>query len=49
MSAQVESADSPRRFQQGSKDPEGILQKLDLFGIDEWEPQLQQRRSRPNT
>ena len=42
MSAQVESADLPRRFQQGSRDPEGILQKLDLSGIDEWEPQLQQ-------
>ena len=42
MSAQVESADIPRRFQQGSSDPEGILQQLDLSGIEEWEPQLQQ-------
>ena len=41
MSAQVESADLPRRLQQGSRDLEGILQKLDLSGIDEWEPQLQ--------
>ena len=42
MSAQVESAHLPRRFQQGSRDPEGILQKLDLSGFDESEPQLQQ-------
>ena len=42
MSAQVESADLPRRFQQGSRDREAILQKIDLSGIDEWEPQLQQ-------
>ena len=42
MSAQVGCAEIPRRFQQGSGDPEGILQKLDLSGIDEWEPQLQQ-------
>ena len=35
MSAQVESTNLPRRFQQGSRDPEGILQKLDLSGIDE--------------
>ena len=41
MSAQVESTDIPRGCQQGSRDPEGILQKLDLSGIDEWEPQLQ--------
>ena len=42
MSAQVESADLPKGFQQGSRYPEGILQKLDLSGIDEWEPQIQQ-------
>ena len=42
MSAQVESANLPSRFQQTSRDPEGVLQKLDLSGIDEWEPQLQQ-------
>ena len=45
ISAQVESADLPRRLQQGSRDPKGILQKLDLFdlsGIDEWEPQIKQ-------
>ena len=39
MSAQVESADLPGKFQQGRGDPESILQKLDLSGIDEWEPQ----------
>ena len=42
MSAQIESADLPERFQQGSRDPEGILQKLDLSGIDDWDPQIQQ-------
>ena len=42
VSAQVESADSPERFQQGSRDSEGILQKLDLSGIDDWDPQIQQ-------
>ena len=38
----VESADFPERFMQGSRDPEGILQKLDLSGIDDWDPQIQQ-------
>ena len=42
MSAQDESAYLPSRFQQRSGDPVGILQKFDLSGIDEWEPQLQQ-------
>ena len=42
MLAQVESADLPGRFQQSNRDPEDILQKLDLSGIDEWEPQIQQ-------
>ena len=42
MSAQVGSAEIPRRFQQRKGDTEGIIQKLDLSGIDEWEPQLQQ-------
>ena len=42
MSAQVESADLLERFQQGRRDPEGILQKLDLFRIDEWDPQIEQ-------
>ena len=42
MSAQVGYAEIPRRFWQGSGDTEGILQKLDLSGIDEWKPQLQQ-------
>ena len=42
MSAQVESTDIPRRIQQGSSNPEGIIQKLDLSGIEEWELQSQQ-------
>ena len=42
MSAQVESTGLPRKFQQGSGDPEGILQKLDLSWIDGWEPQTQE-------
>ena len=42
MLAQTESTDLPEKFQQRSKDSEGILQKLDLSRIDEWEPQLQQ-------
>ena len=42
MSAQVQSAYLPERFQQGSRDPEGILQKLDLSWIDDWDPQIQQ-------
>ena len=35
MSAQVESAYLHGKFQQGRGDPESILQKLDLSGIDE--------------
>ena len=42
MLAQIESTDLPERFQQGSRDPEGILQKLDLSRIDDWDPQIQQ-------
>ena len=42
MSVQVESADLPERFQQGSGDPGGILQRLDLSRIDDWDPQIQQ-------
>ena len=42
MSAQVESSDWSAGFQQGWIDPEDILQKLDLSGIDDWDPQLQQ-------
>ena len=42
MSAQIESADLPERFQQGSRDPEGILQKVDLSWIADWDPQIQQ-------
>ena len=43
MSAQVESSDWSAGFQQGSIDPEDILQQLDLSGIDDWEPQLQHK------
>ena len=42
MSAQIESTELPEIFQQRSRDSEGILQKLDLSGIDEWEPKIQQ-------
>ena len=42
MLAQIESADLAERFQERSRDPEGILQKLDLSGIDDWDPQIQQ-------
>ena len=42
MSAQIESTDLPEKFQQRSRDSEGILQKLDLSRIDEWEPHIQQ-------
>ena len=38
MSAEVESADLPEIFQQGSRDPEGIPQKLNLSRIDDWDP-----------
>ena len=42
MLAQIESTDVPRKTHQGSSNPKDILQKLDLSGIEEWEPQLQQ-------
>ena len=42
MSSHVESADVPGKFLQGSRDPECIFQKLDLSGINGWEPQAQQ-------
>ena len=42
MSPQVESTDIPGRTHQGGSNPEDILQKLDLSGIEEWEPQLHQ-------
>ena len=42
MLAQVESTDIPGGTYQGISDPEDILQKLDLSGIEEWELQLQQ-------
>ena len=47
MWAQVVSTDIPGKTRQGSSDPEDILQKLDLSGIEEWELQLT-RSSRPN-
>ena len=42
MLAQVESTDIPGKTQQGSSNSEDILQKLDVSGFEEWEPQLQQ-------
>ena len=42
MSAQVESTDILRETPYGSGDPEDILQKLNLSGMEEWKPQLQQ-------
>ena len=42
MSVQIDSSDLPERFQQGGRDPEGTLQKLDLSRIDHWDPQIQQ-------
>ena len=42
MLAQVESSDWSAGFQLGSMDPEDIIQQLDLSGIDDWDPQLQQ-------
>ena len=46
VSAQIESTDLPEKFQQRGRDSGGIL--FDLSGIDEWEPQIQQKL-RPNT
>ena len=42
MLAQIESTNLPEQFQQRSRDQEGILQKFDLSGIDDWDPQIQQ-------
>ena len=42
MLAQVELSDLSAGCQQGSLDPEDILQKLDLSWIDDWDPPLQQ-------
>ena len=42
MSAQVEPANLPGETHQESSDPKNILQKLNLSGMEEWEPQLQQ-------
>ena len=39
MLAQVESSDLSAGFQQGSIDPEDILQKLDLSRFGDWDPQ----------
>ena len=49
MSAQVESSDLSAGFQQGSIDPEDILQKLDLARIDDWDPQNAIRNLGSNT
>ena len=43
MLAQVESSDLPAGLQQGSIDPEDILQKLDVSGIDDWDPQCKKK------
>ena len=40
MSAQVELSDLSAGFQQGSIDLEDISQKLDLSGIEDWDPQM---------
>ena len=42
MSAQVEPTNILGETPYESKDPKDILQKLNLFGMEEWEPQLQQ-------
>ena len=39
MSAQADSSDE---IQQEETEPEDILQKIDLSGIDDWEPKMQQ-------
>ena len=43
MSAQVESANMSERLHQESSDSDNIIQNLDLSGIDEWDPQMQQK------
>ena len=40
MSAQVESTNILGETPYGSRDPKDILQKLNLSGMEEWEPQL---------
>ena len=42
MLAQVESTDILGETPYESRDPKDILQKLNLSGMEEWEPQLQQ-------
>ena len=42
MSAQVEFADILVETPHRSSDPKDILQKLNLSGMEEWKPQLQQ-------
>ena len=39
MSAQVELSEG---LQQGGTGPEDILQKIDLAGISDWDPMMQQ-------
>ena len=42
MTAQLESANILEETHHGSTDPKDILQKLNLSGLEEWEPHLQQ-------
>ena len=42
MSTQLESTDILGETPDESRDPKNILQKLNLSGMEEWEPQLQQ-------
>ena len=42
MLAKVEPTNILGETPYESKDPKDILQKLNLFGMEEWEPQLQQ-------
>ena len=42
MLVQVESTNIPGETHQWSSNPKDILQKLDLSGMEGWEPQLQQ-------
>ena len=38
----MESADILGKIPHGSSDPKDILQRLNLSGMEKWEPQLQQ-------
>ena len=43
MWAHVKSSDFSAGYQQGSIDPEDVLQKLGLSGIDDWNPQCNKK------